>query len=67
MQFHTLCVHYAHAATNLDSEYSKYAIVVRIILFVQLLSEHLAQCWREREHRVGLINVSAGLIYFLNG
>ena len=37
------------------------------IIFVQLHSEHLAQCWRERERRVGLIYASVGLIHFLNG
>ena len=26
-----------------------------------------AQCWRERERRVGLIYASVGLIHFLNG
>ena len=37
---HTLCVHYAHAAANLNSGNSKYACII----FVQLHSEHLAQC-----------------------
>ena len=63
LPIHTLRVHYAHAAANLNSGYSKYAKVAR----VHLHSEHLAQCWRERERRVGLIYGSAGLIYFLNG
>ena len=56
---HTLRVHSAHAAANLNSGYSKYAKVARVHYFVQLHSEHPAQCWRERELRVGLI-------YFLN-
>ena len=40
---HTLGVHFAHAAANLNSGYSKYAKVARVrIIFVQLHSEHLA-------------------------
>ena len=65
---HTLRVHYMLAAANLNSGYSKYAVVARTrIIFVQLHSKHLAQCWRERERRIGLIYASVGLIYLLNG
>ena len=67
LYIHTLRVHYAHAVANLNSGYSKYAKVAHVHFFVQLHSEHLAQCWRERERRIGLIYASIGLIYFLNG
>ena len=39
---HTLRVPYAHAAANLNSGYSKYG--KEAYTFVQLHSEHLAQC-----------------------
>ena len=63
----TLLVHYAHAAANLNSGYSKYAKVGRMHYFCTITlrtSPVLMRAWAS--HRVDLY-VSVGLIYFLNG
>ena len=62
---HTLRVHYAHAAANLNSEYSKYAKVARVLYFctIALRTSRAvltrAWAWRRvdlRERRVDLFS-----------
>ena len=64
---HTLRVHYAHAAANLNLGYSKYAKVARVHYFCTIALRTSRAVLTLREHRVGLIYASVGLIYFLNG
>ena len=64
---HTLRVHYAHAAANLNSGYSKYAKVARVHYFCTIALRTSRAVLTQRERRVGLIYASVGLIYFLNG
>ena len=66
-KIHTLHVHYAHAAANLNSGYSKYVKVARVHYFCTIALRTSRAVLTERERRVGLIYVSIGLIHFLKG
>ena len=65
--YYIIFIHYAHAAANLNSGYSKYVKAARVHYFCTIAPRTSRAVLSERERRVGLIYASVWLIHFLNG